>query len=816
MERYLCVHCHFYQPPRENPWLEFVELQESAYPYHDWNERITAECYAPNAASRILDSKGRIARIVNNYSQISFNFGPTLLSWMEVNSPDVYTGIIAADRLSQQRFSGHGSAIAQAYNHVIMPLANRRDKETQVIWGIRDFERRFGRFPEGMWLPETAVDVETLEVLAEHGIKFTILAPHQAKQVRRPRGQWRSVEGAKIDPKSPYSCRLPSGKRINLFFYDGPISRAVAFEKLLNSGENFAHRLMGGFSERKQPQLMHIATDGETYGHHHPHGDMALAYALAYIENNRLATITNYGEFLEKFPPVQEVEIVENTAWSCMHGIERWRSDCGCNSGRAGWNQQWRQPLRHALDSLRDDIAGPFEHRGCELMHDPWKARNDYIAVVLDRASDNVDEFLRRHQVHPLDEGEQIELLRMMEMQRHAMLMYTSCGWFFDEISGIESVQVLQYAARSIQLAERVFGDHREEHFLELLEQAPTNIPEYVNGAEVYRRFAKPARVDLLGVCAHYAIASLFRGFEQHTSIYSYEVDLHDTRTFQAGRMRVALGHAGLRSRITRDRADVTFGVLHLGDNNLVAGVREFRGSAEYEKLVQDSEQAFTRADIPDSIRALDRHFGATAYSLKSLFKDERRRVAEILLQSVVDEAEAMYRQMYDSHASLMRFLSEMSIPLPKVLSVTSEFVVNASLRHAFEDEPLDLGRISALLDSARREKLSLDAAGLSYVLTGRLNSLMQAFAAMPEDTETLQRMNTVFEMVQSLPFQLDLWRTQNLYYGLTQSLYPQMATRQEESAQEWVRAFRQLGEKLGVALESAVQFDPQAEKVPA
>ena len=388
MDRYLCIHCHFYQPPRENPWLESIELQESAYPYHDWNERITAECYAANASSRILTADNRIIRIVNNYSRISFNFGPTLLSWLEEHAPDTYQAILTADKESQQRCSGHGNAIAQVYNHMIMPLANRRDKQTQVVWGIGDFEHRFGRKPEGMWLAETAVDVETLEVLAEHDIKFTVLAPSQALHERRAgTTKFKNVEGGKIDPTRPYICNLPSGRSINLFFYDGPISRAVAFEGLLDNGETFANRLLSGFADnRRWAQLMHIATDGETYGHHHSKGDMALAYALHHIESNNLAKLTNYGEYLEINPPTHEVEIVENTAWSCVHGVGRWSRDCGCNSGgKPGWNQAWRAPLRAAFDYLRDELAPEYERKASELLHDPWQARDEYINVVLDR-----------------------------------------------------------------------------------------------------------------------------------------------------------------------------------------------------------------------------------------------------------------------------------------------------------------------------------------------------------------------------------------------------------------------------------------------
>ena len=450
MERYLCIHGHFYQPPRENPWLEAVELQDSAYPYHDWNERISAECYGPNSTSRILNGDGRIEKIVNNYKRISFNFGPTLLSWLEGNDPETYQAILEADRESRKAFSGHGSALAQGYNHLILPLANRRDKYTQVLWGIRDFERRFGRMPEGMWLPETAVDLESLQILEEAGIRFTILAPHQAARVRRKDGgDWQDVSGGRIDPTIPYELRLPSGQAICLFFYDGLISRAVAFEGLLRSGEVFAGRLLEGFPETPSafPRLLHIATDGETYGHHHRWGEMALSFALQHIDSNRFARVTNYGEFLDVFPPTHEVEIFENTSWSCVHGIERWRGNCGCNSGgHPDWNQEWRSPLREALDGLRDDLSGLFEKAGSALLKDPWAARDGYIEAVLDRSPENVSGFLRGHAIRELSGKQATEVLKLLEIQRYALMMYTSCGWFFDELSGIETVQVLQYA----------------------------------------------------------------------------------------------------------------------------------------------------------------------------------------------------------------------------------------------------------------------------------------------------------------------------------------------------------------------------------
>nr|HPN89033.1 DUF3536 domain-containing protein [Candidatus Omnitrophota bacterium] len=454
MNRYICIHSHFYQPPRENPWLEEVELQESAYPYHDWNERITDECYAPNSASRILDNESKIMDIVNNYTRMSFNFGPTLLSWMHRHEPEVYKAILDSDKKSQENFSGHGSALAQAYNHMIMPLSNERDKETQVIWGMKDFEHRFKRKPEGMWLPETAVDIKTLEVLAEHKIKFTILAPHQAHAVRKIGEKvWQDVTGAKVDPKQAYLCKLPSGKSIVLFFYDGPIAQSIAFSDLLNSGEKFAQRLVETLPlDDRHASLAHIATDGETYGHHHRFGDMALAYFFHHIISKNLAKITIYGEYLEKCPPTYEVAIYENTSWSCVHGIERWRSDCGCCSGmNAAWNQKWRAPLRKALDKLRDDAANIYEREMGLFVKFPWELRNHYIEVVLDRSVSNVEKFFNKYIEKRLLREDQIKILRLLEMQRHAMLMYTSCGWFFDDVSGIETTQIIQYAARVIQ-----------------------------------------------------------------------------------------------------------------------------------------------------------------------------------------------------------------------------------------------------------------------------------------------------------------------------------------------------------------------------
>jgi alpha-amylase/alpha-mannosidase (GH57 family) len=804
-ERYICIHGHFYQPPRENPWLEAVEAQDSAYPYHDWNQRITAECYEPNTVSRILDSDERIVKIVNNYAKISFNVGPTLLAWMEEHAGEVYDAILAADQESQTFFSGHGSALAQAYNHMILPLANRRDKYTQVLWGIRDFEHRFGRKPGGLWLPETAVDLESLEILAELGIRFSILAPSQARRVRRIGGRsWRDVSGGRIDPTMPYVQRLPSGRSLTLFFYDGPISRAVAFEGLLSRGENFANRLVGAFSdERTWPQLAHIATDGETYGHHHRHGDMALAFALDHIERNELARLTNYSEYLATHPPTHSVEILENTSWSCVHGVERWKADCGCNTGRhPGWNQAWRAPLREALDWLRDRLAALYEEKGRELLRDPWEARDDYISVILGRSRDNIDRFFERHATRSLGNEEKITALKFLELERHAMLMYTSCGWFFDELSGIETVQVLEYAGRAMQLGQDLFDDALEEGFLDLLDKAKSNISERQGGRRIYERSVKTAMVDWEKVGAHYAVSSLFESYAEQSRIYCYAVEREDYHTFEAGKSKLVVGRARLISHVTQASTVLSFGALHFGDHNVNSGVRKFLGDDAYQSLLAEVGEPFTRGDFPEVIRLFDREFGESNYSLRSLFRDQQRKIVTLILESTLEEAEGVYRQLYQHHAPTMRFLTDMGTPPPRAFSTAAEFVLNGNLRAAFESEDLDAERIQSLLQEARGEGVVLDAPTLAFALQGSIDRLSERLSADPADLETLESLEMAIELARSLPFEIELWKVQNRYYRLLQQDLPGFqgrASQGDETAKLWLQRFTSLGENLSM-----------------
>lgn len=807
MEKYICIHGHFYQPPRENPWLEMVELQDSAHPYHDWNERITAECYAANATSRILDEQDRITQVVNNYSKISFDVGPTLLAWMEKNAPDVYAAILEADKQSQSFFSGHGSAMAQAFNHMILPLANHRDKVTQVLWGIRDFEHRFGRRPEGMWLPETAVDLETLEVLAAHDLLFTILAPRQAKQVRRiGEKPWIDVSGERIDPTMPYVQALPSGRKISLFFYDGPVSKAVAFEGVLNRGEFLAERLLGAFSEtRDWAQIVHIATDGESYGHHHRYGDMALAYALHTIESKGLASLTNYGEYLEKHPPSHEVDIFENSSWSCVHGIERWRSDCGCNCGGHGeWNQAWRAPLREAFDWLRDTMAQPFEEKAKGLLKDPWQARDEYIRMVLDRSADHTEDFFAAQATRPLSEDEKVTALKLLEMQRHLMLMYTSCGWFFDELSGIETVQVTQYAGRALQLGEQVFGNGVEARFLERLEKAKSNILDHRDGKRLFEKFVRPARVDLAKVGAHYAMSSLFKDYQESAGISCFTAEQEVYKRAEAGKVRVAVGRVRVFSEITLEEKRLCFGVLHWGEHNLSGCVKECSDREPDEASVKEILDTFGRAAFPETLLLLEKHFGTSRYSLRSLFRDEQRKILDIILESTLSNAVSVYRQVYENNAPLLRFLKDLNIPAPGAILSAAQHTLNASMRKAFEEEPLKPQTVGMILNAAGMEGVSLDAAGLEMAVRRRAEQTAEDFSGRPGSLALLQKLDGVVSLIQTLPFDVNLRRVQNIFYTLLQQVYPgfQERAKKEKKARTWVKVFRSLGEKLRVRVE--------------
>jgi alpha-amylase/alpha-mannosidase (GH57 family) len=802
-ERYVCVHGHFYQPPRENPWLEAIEEQDSASPWHDWNERITAECYAPNAAARVLDSQNRIIRILNNYSRISFNFGPTLLTWLETCAPNTHEAIVAADALSMERFGGHGSAMAQAYNHIIMPLANFRDKRTQVRWGIADFEFRYRRKPEGLWLPETAVDTESLEILAAEGIAYTVLAPRQAFAMR-PKGtkEWTDVRGGGIDPSMPYEVELPSGRTIAVFFYDGPVSQAVAFERLLSNGEHFAGRLLSAFDNRRtRPQLMHIATDGETYGHHHRYGEMALAWALERIETSGLAKLTNYGEFLERHPPTHQARILEATSWSCAHGVERWRSDCGCRTGLAEWNQSFRAPLRKALDDLRDATTLPFERAAERIFIDPWNARDEYIQVILRRSPETIATFFQKNARFPTNVDERRQGLRLMEMQRQAMLMYTSCGWFFDDLSNIETVQVLQYAGRAIELSESLFRDQFEGPFLETLGQAQSNIPEMGDGRRIWERFVTKARVDLPAVTAHHAVSLIH---EKSPNTYCYDVQTHDVQTFDDRGAKLILGHTRIENRITLDSERHVFGILHLGDHRIAGGVSSDTQPEARAEVHAEVIRMFRASDVDGAMRLLLHTCDRPIDSLDAVFRDAQRRFVLRLLDSTVAEVLGAQRTLFERYSPLLRRLAPLHSPIPRPLLVAGELVIGADLLYAAREVPPNVQNMRKLLNQAKEQHLQIDRSAITFALGQSVELLAEQMVVRGEDPAAYTNLDQVIDFAASAGFALDLWRTQNVFYGLVHAAYAAVKQQAESGdivAQRLYTAFQGLADRLRVRL---------------
>ncbi|MGB2958342.1 MAG: DUF3536 domain-containing protein [Bacteroidota bacterium] len=805
MEQYICLHGHFYQPPRENPWLEEVELQDSAYPYHDWNERITAECYAPNTASRIVDADAKILDLINNYSKISFNIGPTLCAWLELHAPEVLEAIVEADKLSMERFSGHGSAIAQVYNHMIMPLASRADKYTQAYWGILDFERRFGRYPEAMWLPETAVDVETLEVLAELKIRYTILAPRQAHRVRTigRGGRWQEV-GEGVDPTTPYLCNLPSGKSIVLFFYDGPISRDMAFGALLDNGDAFAQRLMGAFTEtRSRAQLVHVATDGESYGHHHRHGDMALSYCLHVIEQTADVELSNYGEFLERHPPTHQVEIHENSSWSCVHGVERWRENCGCNTGRPDWQQEWRQPLRQAFDALRDTLAPLFEQEGAAFLTDPWKARNDYLEVVLDRSRENVNRFIQRHALRDLTNDEKIRVLSLFEMQRNCMLMYTSCGWFFDEISGIETTQVLQYAARAVQLGEQLFSVPLEDSLLKTLQQAPSNVLD--NGATAYGLYTKNASLDMLRVGAHYGMYSLFTELKPRTNLYCYTVDSESYRKLESGKFGLATGRLFIESTLTWESERLSFAVLHFGDHNVSGGVRPFGGEEDFRRMQDEICAEFDRGHMTEIMQLMLKHFGHNNYSVWHMFRDEQLKVLTGILAESISHANSSLRQIHENNSPVMSFMHGLRHRVPAPLHAVAQHVVHEDLKSLLSEDDPELEELERLIDRITKWSYRLRTEEIEYVAGEWVNNHVTLLAGNPHDLSLLRKIEGVLTLLEKLQLELDVWRAQNEYFSMSRTVLPKeqnKAEGEDPRAREWIRLFLAVGGHLHIRAE--------------
>lgn len=741
--RCVCLHGHFYQPPRENPWLEAVPREPSADPEHDWNRRITNECYRPNAAARLVDSRNRIIGLLNNYQWLSFNFGPTLMLWLERHEPWVIRQLVKADQESAKRLGGFGNAMAQAYHHMILPLANRRDKKTQIAWGIAEFRYRYGRNPDGMWLPETAVDHETLTLLAEAGIRFTVLAPHQAAGWRPLGGEstaWCEVRDGSIPYGRAYRYRCGQDKFINLFFYNARISRGIAFERLLEHSSRLLSALREGFADPAvapgEPWLVHAATDGESYGHHFKFGDMALAAAFKELEKDPTVEVVNYAAFLDRFPVKMEVEIVPETAWSCAHGVGRWRTDCGCHSGaHPDWHQKWRAPLREALDMVRDALARHFEKEASRWLRDPWAARDDYVHVLLGGASEK-EAFLRRHQKGAVSAEDRVRVFELLEMQREAMAMYTSCGWFFDDISGLETQIVLAHACRAMELARSTNGPDLEPAVLRVLEKAPSNLPEIGHGANVYHRFVLEKKIAAERICAAAAMEALALRAPCRERLHSYalrpkeEVFLGEyPAPCQVGTMEVEDTRTG-RSTL------LVHATIHFGGLDLRASVRRLGDDEAFEPMVKELKACAVEG-IASMVQCLEDLPQAMAFSLKDIPEDVRMSIGYRLAEDHLLFYTEFQRRFFHAHQSLLWSLREWGIALPGD--------IKDSLRRIVERQILDVLALVLKAENGGKINFQINGAEGTFrrqTFLGRLQFLRASLTSwgVPEDLPEVHR----------------------------------------------------------------------------
>ena len=773
---YLTIHGHFYQPPRENPWLETIEIQDSASPYHDWNARIGAECYTPNSVSKIVTQENKIMDIVNNYSYISFNFGPTLLSWMEQYSPYSYQRIIKADVESIPINNGHGNAIAQVYNHIILPLANKNDKYTQILWGIKDFQYRFGRSPEGMWLAETACDDATLEALVDCGIKFTILSPYQAKSIRKlnSKDNWQDVSWGNIDPARAYRYYIKSDKSkyIDLFFYDGSISKSVAFDELLKDGNKFISRLKEGISnQRDYNQLVNIATDGESYGHHTKFGDMALSYVLKIRAKDEGFIITNYANYLEQEPPKYEVDIKDVSSWSCAHGVGRWCDDCGCSTGGVyGWNQKWRKPLREALDYVRDELIKIFEEQGSIYFKDIWKARNDYISVILDRSKTSINNFIKRNQKYKLEQQDIVKALKLMEIQRQAMLMYTSCGWFFSEISGIETTQIMKYAARAMQLAATFSSKNIEDGFLSILSRAQSNINGFGTGKDVYERFVKPSIVSIKQIAALWAISSTYENFDDNSSLYCYNIKKHFYKHTSNGTTGFSVGRIEIESKITLEKYDFFFACLQFPEGDFHCAIKRYDDSENITDISKRLIETYTNKPITEIIRLLDNIFGNDYYTLRDVLIEER---SKILLTSIKDKLSKFsnnYRDMYnDSKSSILQLIA-LGINVPQEYKLAAQYTLTSDFNALFKDcaniiDDKIIQKAIEINTEASTFKVEIDKTPTSTIFSHEIQKTIYNFAKNFE-FHRLDKILKLFECAGKLQLKVDIAEAQNMYFN--------------------------------------------------
>ncbi|MES2201062.1 MAG: DUF3536 domain-containing protein [candidate division FCPU426 bacterium] len=774
----LVIHGHFYQPPRENPWTEIMEPEPSAQPFHDWNERVYQECYRANDTARIVGSDGIIRSIASNYRHLSFNFGPTLLAWMQKNHRHGYRRLLEADRESAARHGGHGNAIAQGYNHAILPLCNDRDRVTQIRWGLREFRHRFGRASESLWLPETACNDAVLGSLIDEGLRYVILAPGQCLRVRKiGEAEWTPTPDGSVDPGVPYRYlhRDGSGRGIAVFFYDGPISREMAFGSALVSSQE----LMAVIARAKdgEGRLVSVATDGESYGHHTKWGDRTLSYLLEHEAPARGYRISNFGEVLDRSTFAWEMELDHGpdgmgSSWSCAHGVGRWMRDCGCKTGGdPGWNQAWRGPLRSALDLLRDFAAASFQAGAEGLLKDPWAARDEFIAVVLEPGPGSRAAFLKAQQARELDAQEGVRALALVEMQRQAMLMYTSCGWFFNDLSGIETLQILKYAARLMDdLAELGFDPPREA-FLKVLAEAQSNFASAGNGADLFRHRVEPSRVDMLRLAADLAIGSLVEDDPGGAlGIYRCEVLTHVRELL--GKTSLTTGQVLLESRLTGRSFHAAFAAVHLGAIDFHCCVGPYGGD---EKLAEASARVrdeFMHGLVPPLLTAMREGFGggsgdagAAEFGLQDLMMGRRDRIAKAVFGGIIESLSKQYDAVYQENRRSLEMFRTAGFELPAELRIAAEYTLSRRFESEIRDRHMNpapelYAKALEIVHEAQNLGYRVDTALASHYFSVMITESVRGALANP-DSNFLKKAIELIRVARRLGLEPNLDRAQ-------------------------------------------------------
>lgn len=816
---FFVIHGHFYQPPREEPWLEEILTQPGAAPYHDWNERIDDQCYAPNGNSRVLDGRGRVLDLVNNYTYLSFDFGPTLLSWLRRKSLASYEQVIRADYESAKLF-GHGSALACAYNHMILPLANKRDRETQVSWGIKDFVFHFGRDPEGLWLPEAAVNYPTLEVLADHKIKFTVLSPYSARAVR-PIGskKWQEVKDGRLDITQPYRCHLPGqGKYVDIFFYDGPISSDLSFTNLMNDAGDLADRFKFSFPPVKgRDRVASIATDGETFGHHHPFADMCLAFLFAREGPKKNLHFVNFAQYLAEHEPTWEVQLAEaaeGTSWSCAHGVERWRADCGCSTySQPGWDQKWRGPLRQALDWLRDELALIFGLEAVKYLHNPWLARNDYVEVINQRKPAVQEKFLQKHARRLLNVQEKVNVWKLLESERYAQLMYTSCGWFFAELSGIETVQDLKYAARALELAQEFTTKDLKKTFLTKLALAKSNLPQYGDGRGVWQKLVEPSQTGWANVACHGAILTLLEDFSAK-QVYQFAITKNQETRQTKGANLLLAGQLSLQSLTTMEATQWVYLLLVPRNGQARCYLRQTADDKYFNK-VESHLTALPDSSLKVLIGQIEKLLGTKYLTLADTFFEQYTGVVHALLKNRLGRLRQKIAQIYQVDKEILDYFIKIGWPLPEEMRTITQYVLNwrldellEGLGQAFEVE--NYCEVRQIVETARRLGVALELAKLARDFNRMILAQMDGFRKNPQHKDGV-RLKLFIELGREMKLDLALTRIQNAFWKILRETYP-------AQFEQWTKDKKEAGRRrlLAVILELAEDLNFAVDKEKA